>query len=119
MRSFLLDEGGTGNQRPIASFTFSCTDLTCEFTDTSTDPDGTITAWSWNFGDGNSSPEQHPIHTYATAGTYYVTLMVTDDGGLDDGDTQPVTVGSVGPATVILSELLYDIDGIDDGLEWV
>ncbi len=118
-RSFSLDEGGTGNQRPIASFTYSCTDLTCDFTDTSTDSDGTITDWSWNFGDGDTSPLQHPTHTFASAGTYNVTLTVTDDGGLNDGDTQPVAVGSVGPATVILSEVLYDVDDTDDGLEWV
>jgi PKD repeat protein len=80
----------SANQAPTASFTSSCTDLTCDFTDTSTDGDGTVTVWSWDFGDGNTSTEQHPTHTYAAAGTYTVTLTATDD----DGDSDTVT-GSV------------------------
>lgn len=71
------------NQIPIASFEFSTVGLTVDFTDTSVDPDGFIVSWEWNFGDGNSSTQQHPTHTYTTANTYIVTLTVTDD----DGDT--------------------------------
>ncbi len=71
------------NQIPIASFEFSTAGLTVDFTDTSVDPDGFIVSWQWNFGDGNSSTQQHPTHTYTAANTYIVTLTVTDD----DGDT--------------------------------
>ena len=69
------------NQPPVASFTFSCTNLSCSFSDTSTDPDGSVAAWAWDFGDGAASTERNPSHTYASEGTYPVTLTVTDDEG--------------------------------------
>ncbi|HUF56702.1 MAG TPA: PKD domain-containing protein [Thermohalobaculum sp.] len=71
--------GNTGNAPPEAMFTSACTDLACSFTDTSTDPDGTIVSWLWDFGDGNTSTEQNPSHSYASADVYTVTLTVTDD----------------------------------------
>ena len=37
----------------------------------------------WDFGDGNTSTEENPVHTYTTAGTYDVTLSVVGDGGTD------------------------------------
>src|SRR5207247_10402289 len=43
------------NQAPTAAFTRSCTGLACTLTSTSTDADGTIASWSWNFGDGKTS----------------------------------------------------------------
>ncbi|NIR39482.1 MAG: PKD domain-containing protein, partial [Gemmatimonadetes bacterium] len=58
------------NAPPAAAFTSSCSDLTCDFTDGSTDADGTIVAWSWDFGDGSGSTAQSPRHTYAAAGDY-------------------------------------------------
>lgn len=42
---------------------------------------GDITAWSWDFGDGNSSNEQNPVHTYASGGDYDVTLTVSTANG--------------------------------------
>ncbi len=50
------------------------------FTDLSTS-DGGIDAWEWDFGDGTTSTEQNPIHTYATPGTYLVCLTIEDDDG--------------------------------------
>jgi subtilisin family serine protease len=82
-----------GNESPIASFTSSCTGLGCTFTDQSRDPDGTLDSWSWDFGDGNSSTERDPTHAYAAAGTYQVTLVVTDDGGASSSpSSESVTV---------------------------
>jgi len=52
--------------------------LTVQFTDTST---GDPTTWSWSFGDGATSTERHPIHTYTAPGTYTVSLTVTSAGG--------------------------------------
>jgi PKD repeat protein len=70
---------------PVAAFTGSPTSgtapLTVNFTDQST---GSITSWSWTFGDGGTSPAQNPSHQYTNAGTYTVTLTVTGPGGSDD-----------------------------------
>ena len=84
--------GGVPNQDPTASFSFSCSNLTCTFTDGSTDPDGTIVAWSWQFGDGGTSILQNPQHTFATAGMFDVTLTATDDGGATDDVMRQVSV---------------------------
>jgi PKD repeat protein len=84
--------GGVPNQDPTASFSFSCSNLTCSFTDGSADPDGTVVAWSWQFGDGGTSDLQNPQHTFATAGAFDVTLTVTDDGGATDDVMRQVSV---------------------------
>ncbi|MDQ5844407.1 MAG: PKD domain-containing protein, partial [Acidobacteriota bacterium] len=55
---------------------------TARFIDRSTDADGSIVNWAWNFGDGTSSNEQHPSHTFAQPGDYVVSLTVTDSSGL-------------------------------------
>lgn len=53
----------------------------------SNDSDGTITNYTWNFGDGNSSPKIKPSYTYIKSGNYTVTLKVTDNSSLSDTDT--------------------------------
>jgi len=80
------------NTPPVASFTQSCSGLSCTFTDTSTDPDGTIASWSWSFGDGASSTQRNPSHTYAAGGSYTVNLTVTDNGGASSTASRSVTV---------------------------
>jgi len=72
------------NDPPHAEFIVSCEELTCRFTDQSTDADGTIASRGWDFGDGATSTERNPSHTYAAAGQYTVTLRVTDDDGATD-----------------------------------
>ena len=79
------------NNAPVASFTEICSDLFCNFTDTSTD-DGTIVTWAWGFGDGNSSGSQNPDYTYSSAGTNTVTLIVTDNLGITNITSHEVTV---------------------------
>ena len=80
------------NQLPVASFDFSATGLTVDFTDTSIDPDGFIVSWDWNFGDGTSSTLQNPTHTYDTSNTYIVTLTVTDNDGATDNAVHFIAV---------------------------
>jgi len=82
------------NIPPVASFSSSTLALIATFTDASTDLDGTITAWAWNFGDGASSALQNPSRTYAGAGTYAVTLTVTDSGGRASSTSSNVVVSS-------------------------
>jgi PKD repeat protein len=69
---------------PVAAFSGSPTagvaPLTVNFIDSSS---GSPSAWSWSFGDGGTSTAQHPSHTYANAGTYSVTLQVTNPSGSD------------------------------------
>lgn len=81
---------------PQASFTFTWPGFTVQFTDTSIDPDGTIVAWSWVFGDSTSSTEQHPVHTYTEAGTYIVRLQVTDNDA-DTAEAVQFVVVQAGP----------------------
>lgn len=112
--TLVVGGGGGGNNPPAASFTYSCTDLSCNFTDTSTDSDGTVTGWSWDFnGDGTTdSTVQNPSFAYPTANTYSVTLTVTDNEGATDSATQSVTVSS-GTGT-------SDLEGssINNGKTW-
>ncbi|HYI03033.1 S8 family serine peptidase [Hyalangium sp.] len=86
---------GSGNGAPTAAFSHSCTDLSCGFTDGSTDADGTLTGWSWSFGDGTTSSARNPSHTYAAAGLYSVSLTVTDDDGASHTVTSTVNAGNV------------------------
>jgi PKD repeat protein len=75
------------NDPPHAEFEVTCQDLRCTFVDRSTDSDGTLASWSWDFGDGSSSSERNPSHSYASGGRYTVLLMVTDDDGAADTKT--------------------------------
>lgn len=84
--------GGGGNLPPSADFNYSDNLLNVTFTDNSTDPDGTIVIWDWEFGDGNGSAEQNTSHTYAASGTYAVTLTVTDNEGATNNVVKSVTV---------------------------
>ncbi|MFJ9696379.1 collagenase [Kitasatospora sp. NPDC101183] len=80
---------------PTAAFTAAPSGLTAQFTDRSTETGGgTIASWAWNFGDGTTSTDQNPSHTYATAGSYTVSLTVTDGGGRTNSLSQSVTVSS-------------------------
>jgi PKD repeat protein len=58
----------------------------------SSDVDGTIVSYEWDFGDGGTGSGVSPTHMYGSAGTFTVTLTVTDDGGLTDSDTSTATI---------------------------
>jgi len=96
--------GGTTptNTPPVANFTSSVNGLAVQFTDSSTDSDGSIASRSWNFGDGTTSTATSPSKTYSAAGTYTVTLTVTDNGGATNTKSASVTVsGGSGGGTVL------------------
>jgi PKD repeat protein len=75
---------------PTASFTFSCNRLTCSFDASGSTDDGAIVGYSWSYGDGNTDTGVTSEHTYSTAGTYTVTLTVTDDDGITGAATGQV-----------------------------
>ena len=79
---------------PSASFfAFDEGDLTFEFVDTSFDDFcDPIVEWQWDFGDGATSTEERPIHTYAARGEYTVTLTVTTASGLGDSTSETLVV---------------------------
>ena len=69
---------------PMALFTYEIVELMVTFIDLSVSETSTIIGWHWDFGDGSTSDEQFPpVHTYSTAGTFYVTLDVEDHYGAD------------------------------------
>ncbi|HOU11661.1 MAG TPA: S8 family serine peptidase [Anaerolineae bacterium] len=97
--------GGAPNVPPTANFAYTANNLIVTFTDQSTDTDGNIVAWSWNFGDGGTSTAQNPVHTYAAAGTYTVGLTVTDDDGATASTSKSVTVSSSGGAIMFVDDI--------------
>ena len=78
---------------PEADFKYSPSGINAiKFTDLSCDEDGSIVNYTWKFGDGNTSYEQNPQHQYADAGTYNVSLTITDDDGVTDSISKNVSV---------------------------
>jgi PKD repeat protein len=87
-----VTEPPAANTPPVAKFGVTCVQLTCTFSDSSTDAEGSIKAWKWDFGDGNTDPNQNPVHAYAAAQTYSASLTVTDDSNATNSVTKPVAV---------------------------
>lgn len=68
-----------GANMPSAAFTHSAANDTVTFSDNS----NLATTWSWDFGDGNNSTSQNPVHIYGQAGSYTVTLIISGNCGAD------------------------------------
>ncbi|QCF37473.1 PKD domain-containing protein [Salinivibrio sp. YCSC6] len=80
---------------PMAVFSGQCTALGCAFDASgASDTDGQIVSYQWDFGDGYQGSGVTASHQYGTAGTYSVTLTVTDDQGLTSSASKSFTVGS-------------------------
>ena len=124
---------GVTFQLPIASFTYSPAHPVINETITfnasdSYDPDGTITNYKWNFGDGNTTEATESLitHSYVLAGEYTVNLIVTDDDGATNSTSQLVTVTlQVGNPDLIITEkwlcwpenctIYYNVTNTGDG----
>lgn len=89
--------GTTTNQPPKPAFTQTCQRVWfwryCDFNASgSTDPDGTIASYAWDFGDGSTGAGVTVRHFYGSAGTKSVKLTVTDNLGATASLTKAVTV---------------------------
>jgi PKD repeat protein len=92
------------NQPPTAAFTATPANLVTTFDATaSSDPDGTVTGYAWDFGDSTTGTGNKPTHTYSAAGSYPVKLTVTDDQGATNSLTKTVTV-TAPPETPIAAD---------------
>lgn len=101
----------------------------------STDPGGSIASYAWDFGDGGSSSQANPTHTFSAPGNYVVTLTVTDNQGAQTVNTvplavttpnqPPVAVGLADPASgpppldvTFSADGSYDPDGALGNIRW-
>jgi len=99
-----LDCGGTppppGNNSPTASFTYNCTLLTCSFDASgSSDSDGTVDSYAWSFGATSATAN----NTFATPGSYSVSVTVSDNEGATNTSTQLVTVSDGSASDITLT----------------
>lgn len=87
----------TFKEAPVAAFssTTACAGSNTDFTDLSSTGAGTITSWSWDFGDATSSITNNPSHPYNASGTFNATLIVGSSNGCYDTITQPVNVNPI------------------------
>ena len=88
--------GGGSNEAPVAVSNGTYSGLINEAVSFSSagsnDPDGSITSYSWSFGDGASSTSANPTHTYSSQGTYAISLTVTDDQGASASSSTSATI---------------------------
>ena len=88
----------SANQPPVVSINGPYSGLVGQaisFTSAGTnDPDGAISAYLWDFGDGSTSTSSNPSHTYSSPGTYTVRLTVQDNDGAQSSESTTVSVGS-------------------------
>jgi parallel beta-helix repeat protein len=97
MGAFEFGNGGAPNQPPVAIASVTpdhgSAPLTVQFSSAdSYDPDGNISATSWDFGDGSDSNGANPSHTYTAVNTFQATLTVTDNNGATHSDTISINV---------------------------
>ncbi len=92
----LTIEVDAANGAPLAFVTATPTTgtapLLVNFTGNMSIDDVGIVSYAWDFGDGDTSTEIDPTHTYTAAGMYVATLTVTDGAGLEDSDSVTITV---------------------------
>jgi len=94
------------NTAPIADFDIVSSEKPTineeiTFVDNSSDPDGDVVSWFWDFGDGRTSSTQNATHKYQDLGTYVVSLTITDNDGATDAAYRNVTIFDVTPPVTI------------------
>lgn len=101
----------SGNQAPVAVASNSAPltgtgPLSVNFSSAgSKDNDGTISAYSWNFGDGATSTAANPAHTYSNPGTYTAQLTVTDNLGLASAPASVTVIVQAVPKVLYVSDI--------------
>ena len=101
--------GESPNVAPVAEFSSSADGLEVAFDGSaSSDADGSIVSYAWNFGDGRTGTGATASHEYAAAGSYEVTLTVTDDRGTQGSATRTVTVSEDSEPAVVLARDVFD-----------
>ncbi|QQQ79463.1 ThuA domain-containing protein [Saccharothrix sp. 6-C] len=103
---YRIDYKGNAPREPVARAAADRTSgpvpLTVRFSSAgSTDPEGGALSYRWTFGDGGTSTEANPMHTYTAAGNYSPTLTVTDPQGLTGTASVLVTAGNTAPTVTL------------------
>lgn len=86
----------------ISDFTYVIDGLTATFTNES---DGAIVSYAWDFGDGASSSEENPVHTYAEDGEYAVCLIISNDCSVLDTMCQTILINTTGISELNLTNV--------------
>jgi PKD repeat protein len=94
----------TENQPPIADFSYSAERLNVSFFDESTDIDGQITSWFWEFGDGTNSTDANPQHEYTSGGEKKVNLTVKDNENAETTISKIITLNGETP----IADFIYN-----------
>jgi len=119
---------GGNNQAPVAEITSNCNGLSCSFSaENSSDVDGSIVNYQWQFGDGNTASGSTNQHAYTQGGTYSISLTVTDDDNATNNQIIDVSVSdntsnelTSGVALTNIAgnkdqELVYYINTVENG----
>ena len=113
------------NVPPVADFYWTRESNSIKFLDYSHDSDGSIANYTWDFGDGNISHEQNPVHNYSQYGAYYVTLTIKDDDSASNSTTKMVNTfneipyvnffwSPLAPTVLDMVQFSDNSSGIDD-----
>ncbi|SEQ54219.1 PKD domain-containing protein [Microlunatus flavus] len=110
----VTDLAASANRPPVAAFTTSANGQTVAFDGSSSaDPEGPVASWAWSFGDGTTGTGSRTSHSYATPGTYPVTLTVRDQAGLSAATTTSLAVSAGTRPTQ--AQWLADVSAALDG----
>lgn len=121
---FTITAPDGGNAPPVAAFSHACTALSCSVDGSgSTDADGQVVGYAWDFGDGTTASGAVASHEYAASGTFPITLTVTDDDGATATTSTSVTVTDpAGPGVLASDAFEREVSGglgtADTGGAW-